>query len=397
MGLGIRSSIGIVGALLLVAACGSSPTSTNTSGTSGGNPPAGHVHGGPPPAAAPLRPGEQFQEIGLKQAYQPKPPEGGTDEYRCFLVDPKFTSSGFITGSQFLPQNGSIVHHAILYRLNAAEVDKAKELDAKTEGDGWQCFGGSGLEDGRNNGGGTDWLGAWAPGNNEKLIGDATGYPVEPGTQIVLQVHYNLLYTNGKSGPTDQSSVRLRLLPGTASVTPLQTMLLSAPIELPCSATESGPFCDRNAAIEDLVKRTGSQAREAVDGLNKLCNQGKAPTAGPTQQCDIPVRQPATLYAVAPHMHLLGRSISLELNPGKADARKLLDQPVYNFDDQSSQILQEPVQLKAGDTLRVSCTHDATIRTQLPELKPLKPRYVVWGDGTSDEMCLTMLTGTIKP
>ena len=29
-----------------------------------------------------------------------------------------------------------------------------------------------------------------------------------------------------------------------------------------------------------------------------------------------------------------------------------------------------------------------TLRTQLPQLRPLKPRYVVWGDGTSDEMCL---------
>ena len=44
--------------------------------------------------------------------------------------------------------------------------------------------------------------------------------------------------------------------------------------------------------------------------------------------------------------------------------------------------------VKPGDTYRVTCTHDANLRTQLPQLKPLKPRYVVWGEGTSDEMCL---------
>jgi hypothetical protein len=36
----------------------------------------------------------------------------------------------------------------------------------------------------------------------------------------------------------------------------------------------------------------------------------------------------------------------------------------------------------------VTCTHDATLRRRLPELRRLPPRYVVWGDGTADEMCL---------
>jgi hypothetical protein len=44
--------------------------------------------------------------------------------------------------------------------------------------------------------------------------------------------------------------------------------------------------------------------------------------------------------------------------------------------------------VRPGDTYRVTCTHDATLRRKLPELRPLKPRYVVWGEGTSDEMCL---------
>jgi hypothetical protein len=36
----------------------------------------------------------------------------------------------------------------------------------------------------------------------------------------------------------------------------------------------------------------------------------------------------------------------------------------------------------------VTCTHEATLRARLPELRSIKPRYVVLGDGTSDEMCL---------
>ncbi len=50
--------------------------------------------------------------------------------------------------------------------------------------------------------------------------------------------------------------------------------------------------------------------------------------------------------------------------------------------------LPRPVPVSAGDTYRVTCTHDPTLRRQLAELRGVPPRYVVWGDGTTDEMCL---------
>jgi hypothetical protein len=389
--MGIRKFAVVVPIFLTIVACGSAPPAAPPSGGAG-DPSSHAAHGDPPPPAAPLRDGERFQEVGLERPYRPAPPEGGTDEYRCLLIDPKLTEAAYLTGSQFLPQNTEIVHHAILYQIAASDVDKARSQDARTEGDGWQCFGGSGLE----NGARSKYIGAWAPGHAETLIGDRTGYRIEPGSQIVLQVHYNLLTTNGKPGPTDQSSMRLRLMPGTADVTPLVGSLLPGPIELPCTPEESGPLCDREAAIADLVKRTGAEAREEVDGLNELCNQGKQPVAGDTQHCDHRVPQPVLLYAITPHMHLLGRSISVELNPGTPTARTLLNQPAYNFDDQSEQVLPQPVRLNPSDTIRVTCTHDATQRSKLPQLKPLQPRYVVWGDGTSDEMCLAILTVTTK-
>jgi hypothetical protein len=37
------------------------------------------------------------------------------------------------------------------------------------------------------------------------------------------------------------------------------------------------------------------------------------------------------------------------------------------------------------------------LRRQLPELQHQPPRYVVWGEGTSDEMCLGILTVTRQP
>ena len=66
----------------------------------------------------------------------------------------------------------------------------------------------------------------------------------------------------------------------------------------------------------------------------------------------------------------------------------------YNFDDQSARPLTRPVAVKPGDTYRVTCTHDASLRARLPELRQLPPRYVVWGDGSSDEMCLGIVVWT---
>ncbi|MDQ7910582.1 hypothetical protein RB614_39410 [Phytohabitans sp. ZYX-F-186] len=78
---------------------------------------------------------------------------------------------------------------------------------------------------------------------------------------------------------------------------------------------------------------------------------------------------PATVYATAGHMHLLGRSIKIELNPGTAGAKVLLDVPAYNFDDQAIRPLDTPVQVERGDVVRVTCTHDAQLRRMLPQLQ----------------------------
>ena len=87
-------------------------------------------------------------------------------------------------------------------------------------------------------------------------------------------------------------------------------------------------------------------------------------------------------------MHLLGTRITVRLNHGRPGARTLLDVDPYSFHDQRIVPLPKPVAVRAGDTLRVTCHHDASRRPHLAELRGLPPRYVVWGDGTGDEMCL---------
>jgi hypothetical protein len=353
-----------------------------------------------PAAAAPITPlhaGERFETLWMPNAYTPNPPANGTDDYRCFLVDPKLAAAAFLTGSQFLPNNAEIVHHAIFFKVDERDVGQARALDAQAPGDGWTCFSGTGIGSQADQLRGAPWLAAWAPGGTESLAAAGTGTRMEAGSQIVMQVHYNLLATGGEATGSDRSGIRLRLASGRAKLQPLHTTLLVAPIELPCPAGVTGRLCDRDLAIFDTMRRFGSQAGTTVAGLNLLCNGGLAPKPGNTQHCDIKARQHMVVQAVAGHMHLLGRSIKVELNPGTAGAKTLLDVPVYNFDDQGARALVTPIAVRPGDTLRVTCTHDATLRSQLPALKTLKPRYVVWGEGTSDEMCLGVVVWSANP
>jgi hypothetical protein len=377
-----------------VAACGSDADNSAAPAAAGSHS-AHSAHAGSsvgPPQ--PLRAGERFVDLRMAEAYTPAPPAGGgTDEYRCQVIDPGLAKAQFLTGTQFAPENVAIAHHAIVYAVPPDRAALVRKQDAKTPGLGWQCFGGTGVPgaDVEGEDQGATWVDTWAPGATETLFTQDIGFKLMPGSLIILQVHYNLLATDGKPAGSDRSAVRLRLTDGTPQTRELDTFPLDAPTDLPCTPDESGPLCDRAASIADVTKRFGPEVGGTADEQLEECGQS-APKPGNTQTCDQEVPAPMTLFAGFGHMHLLGRSIKVELNPGKPNAKVVLDVPQFDFDNQRLVKLPEPVDIGPGDTLRVTCTHDASLRKQLPQLKKLPPRYVVWGDGTSDEMCTGIMT-----
>jgi hypothetical protein len=91
-------------------------------------------------------------------------------------------------------------------------------------------------------------------------------------------------------------------------------------------------------------------------------------------------------------MHLLGRKLKMTLNPGTSGEQIIIDVQKYNFDDQSPIPLRTPLEVKRGDVIRIECTHDPKVRQLIPSRKNLPPRYVTWGEGSSDEMCLGVLS-----
>ena len=45
----------------------------------------------------------------------------------------------------------------------------------------------------------------------------------------------------------------------------------NAPVELPCAAGETGPLCNRDAAVFDVARRFGMDSGRTVAGLQLLC------------------------------------------------------------------------------------------------------------------------------
>jgi Copper type II ascorbate-dependent monooxygenase, C-terminal domain len=357
-------------------------------------PPAAQPHAAPVQVAA-LRSGERWIDLPMPGGrYRPQAEAGGTDDYRCILLDPKITKAAFLSGVVLQPGNPKIVHHAILYRVDPDQVAAAEAKDTSDPRLGWSCFGDPGLSGtgdviGQLNS--APWVAAWATTGGEQRFAAGTGQPLAPGTRLILQMHYNLL--NG--GGTDDTEVRLRVARAGTRLLSLHTFLLPAPVELPCPAGQSGPLCNRDASVFDVARRFGNQAGATVAGLQLLCGGSiMHPKAGPVQSCARRVDDPITIRALAGHMHLLGRSIRIDLDRSDGSRQNLLDIKVWDFDNQRATVLARPVTVHPGDDLRVTCTHDATLREKLPELRKLPPRYVVWGEGSSDEMCLGIISYT---
>ena len=144
--------------------------------------------------------------------------------------------------------------------------------------------------------------------------------------------------------------------------------------------------------MADVKERFGQGPGATNDLLYFLCGGTAKPSA--TSTCLRYISEPTTIRAVAGHMHLLGRSIKIEINPGTPQARTVLDIKPWDFDNQGSRPI-DPIQLQPYETVKVTCRHAQWLRDADPAFETQREdRYVVWGEGTTDEMCLGILTVT---
>jgi len=324
----------------------------------------------------------------VSPSYKPTASVGTTDDYHCTLLNPHVTRDSYVISSQFKPGSAED-HHAILSLVPPSLAATALSDNAATDGKGWTCFGAPSLP----NASilqlfSTPWLSVWAPGHGKDLLPKGTGIPLPAGSLVIMQVHYNLLVGDKPV----QNSLALNTVPTSSAVLPLHLDLEFAPPDVPCPADVTGPLCDRAASLADQERRFGPSVAQTVNLIEEGCGHNPSdPPAGDTASCISSIGKDGYIVRVQGHMHLLGRSFSMILNPGTPQAKTVLSVPNYNFDYQKAYNLSAPIRVTAGDKLQMNCTYDPRLAQELPILRKAPPHFVTWGDGSTDEMCLGLV------
>lgn len=318
------------------------------------------------------------QILQTEEAYVPE--ENVDDDYRCFTFAPDIDEPVYLTGYEFLPDVAEQVHHGIIYLVDSSASTQIERRNYEDGRIGWSCYTGTGINT-RNE----EFIGTWTPGTLPALYPDGTGYWIEPDDIFIVQIHYNLL---SKRDP-DHTSVKLQYTDGSEDLQRLLTYELQAPVEIPCPEGVTGEQCEREVAIQRAVELYGEGwLTFRPDGLLDGCDQTIAEYADNTGEnastyCDYDIPTSLTVLGVYGHMHELGTSFQLELNPDSDDSVMMLDIPHWDFHWQDRYQLIESFTINRGDTIRMTCTWDNTLADD--------PRYVVWGEGTEDEMCFATI------
>lgn len=323
------------------------------------------------PEGDPANEGAPLAEVGgglsrvdmtlkMPQAYTPT---NSPDDYRCIPIEWPEDATKYVTGFGVNPDQDSVVHHVIAFLAPPGLADEVAQKDAAEEGIGYTCYGGPGVgsQNPTDRSNGVGWIGSWAPGSQGSDFPDGTGIEVQPGSTVILQVHYNTLTT---APVADQTEVVLKV---------------DDQVEKPAMYI---PWTNPQwLGGDSMMIPAGSADTTHSFGFDL------AGIAG----------QNIAIHDVALHMHTLGEKARLWIDRADGSEDCLLDIPRWDFDWQMGYRLTAPKTLRAGDTLNIECQWDNTAENQpVVDGQRLAPRDVTWGEGTTDEMCLGLMFVTFE-
>ncbi|HEY0135347.1 MAG TPA: hypothetical protein VGB85_14785, partial [Nannocystis sp.] len=291
----------------------------------------GALAGDPADAPTPVPPPSLGKiDIELQASAPYTPNKGlGEDDYRCLVLDPKQGAPLSLVGVNFLPDQANMVHHVVLF---AVDRQTAATKDASEPGLGWTCFGGPGTP------GGMNTLGAWVPGSPPLMYPQGTGLTLLASEVIVMQMHYNFENLGGADPKPDQTKVQLQYAAG------------------PVTTAKMIPLIDMGFNIPPS-------------------------SMGYTHGTSLTLQKSTRLYGMLPHMHKLGRQISLT----SSALGCMIDIPEWDFHWQQFYFYenQQGMTLPAKSKLDLKCTWDNP-----------GGQAVGWGEGTADEMCVAFIYTT---
>lgn len=262
------------------------------------------------------------------------------DVYQCFVIPSGVTVDKFINAFEAVPGNRGIVHHVLVY---ADTTGACAALDAAYPGPGYVNFGGVGSNS-------AIMLGGWVPGSPPIRLPSGFGVRLPKNADIVLQIHYPA----GTSGQTDSTKVRFYFAPATRSVRidPIlnhQTNISPSPLFIPANTK----------------KQFTEQFTSPLD---------------------------ASLLGLAPHMHLIGRSINCFGVTSANDTVNYIDIPDWDFHWQGFYMMRKITKISAGTTVFSNAFYDNTTGNHENPSNP--PINVSEGESTTDEMMLTYFVWT---
>ncbi|HEY7438890.1 MAG TPA: YceI family protein [Acidimicrobiia bacterium] len=323
------------------------------------------------------------------------------NDYRCFVLDPKITKPTYMTGYTVTPDQIQEIHHAQIFHIDASQAAAGVQRSGQDGNPGWSCYAGPSLPSRgghratatvpgarrhfRSQGftGQPGLIAGWVPGQDPVTYPEHSGILLEPGDALVLQIHYHY----DKQPTPDRSTVALQTEPYSRKVKQLEIVNPLAPVEIPCDPGNTSPLCNRDNALKDDQRLYGPAGSFIEPGLLLLCGKTPQELAATyhdgvaSSSCDTHVPESGQIVGVLGHMHTLGKTFRLTLNPDTAQQKVLLDIPQWNFDWQMNYELQKPLRVTAGQTIRMQCSWDRSLDPTRPQ------KYIVFAEGTEDEMC----------
>ncbi len=289
-----------------------------------------------------------------------RPPAVELDDWRCFVFpDIEFTEETWLVGSEVVAGSPA-VHHVLVYALGPALAAQVRAADDAEAGPGYTCLGGllpdMDMDQGMGLGlpsidGYPAQIGVWVPGLEPELLTDGTARRIAPGSLVVAQVHYNMLYVDASD---DQTEIRLL-----RSETPPERLRVTGEL---------------NYADLDIPA-------------------GENPVSF-TRRVPYHAKDPLELVSFLGHMHMLGASMNVRATAPAAGDTCLVDIPRWDFHWQQryTRAPGEALVLPSGAALELTCTYDNSAENQ-PIVDGVRqaPRDVAWGESSLDEMCLLYL------
>ena len=265
-------------------------------------------------------------------------PASGDDIYRCFVIPTDLPADVDLSAIEYRPGNSRVVHHLLAYIDTSGQ---ARRRDSADEGPGYSCFSGPGIEVHGD-------LGGWAPGNEPNFLPEGVGRKLPRKADVVVQVHYH------PSGKPETDRTRLGLY---FSKSPIKQVLhwswaANPRMKLPAGASNTEIQAKWTAPV-DLIG-----------------------------------------YAVTPHMHLLGRDMSMAIIAPDGRRQELVRIDDWDFNWQNTYYFREPVEIPKGSTLEVVAHYDNSAGNPRNPNDP--PEDVKWGEATTDEMSIGFLGVTMK-